>query len=66
MVLPVKVLMLVYALPVAMAFFLHIALHHNVLFEHTWTRTAGKQATDHLISKLSLPQLLLPLQTTNR
>ena len=41
MVLPAKVLLLVYALPVAMSFFLHLALHHNVLFEHTLTRTAG-------------------------
>ena len=41
MVLPPKVLLLVYALPVVMSFFLHLALHHNVLFERTWTRTAG-------------------------
>jgi hypothetical protein len=39
--LPRKVLMVVYGVPVVMSFFLHLALHHNVLLDHTWTRTAG-------------------------
>ena len=57
--LPRKVLLVVYGVPVVMSFFLHLALHHNVLLDHTWTRTAGLFIS--VLSPIMYDSVILPL-----